>query len=87
MPRNMKGETEFGLPVLPSPAGEAIAADAVGAAKITGLTDADSIKTGKGNELSLSTTGHQLREIYATGEGEVGPGTVGKYSPIVKPKK
>jgi hypothetical protein len=77
MPRNLKNETEFGLPSpMPDPEGNAIPEGAFGpGVTITGLTDAEAIKTG-GDADSLSTVGTELRKIYATGDGGLlGPQT------------
>jgi len=75
MARDFRTESEFGLPVLPDPFGVPIPDDAVGAKRITGLTDAEAIKAGAGAEdgNQLFTNGAQLREIYAQGEGTLGP--------------
>ena len=75
MPRDLRSESEFGLPTLPDPFGEPIAEDAVGAAAIPGFTDSDAIKAGAGGTDALNnlTLGAELREIYARGEGTFGP--------------
>ena len=77
MARNLKTESEFGLPILPDPFGNPIAADATGAAAIPGFTDADAIKDGD-QSLSLYATGHSLREIYALPAGDFGERSTGK---------
>ena len=69
MPRNYRAETEFGLPVLPRPDGSAILEGVASKlTNVTALTDAEAIAN-DGNVGSLSTTGYELREIYAQGEG------------------
>lgn len=84
MPRNLRTESEFGLPRLPDPFGNPIAEGATGIAAITGMTDADAIKAG-GNDLSLHTVGHQLREIYATADDQFGTGPAApELNPVVK---
>lgn len=74
MARDMRNESEFGLPILPDPFGEEIPEGASGVAAIPGLSDADAIKAGAvGAEEPLRSMGSELREIYARGEGPIGP--------------
>jgi hypothetical protein len=92
MPRNIASESEFGLPSpMPDPFGNPIAEDAVGAAKITGLTDADAVKAGAGGDGSdlgsMSTMGAALRAIYATPDDTFGTGPAvleSTFAPVVK---
>lgn len=75
MARNFATESEFGLPVLPDPFGNAIPEGATGAAAITAITDADAIKAGAGSDgLAYTDIGlvGALREIYAHGDGSFG---------------
>lgn len=80
MARDMRGETEYGLPVLPDAKGNEIADGAKSPETITGLTDAQAIKDGAGGSLgnNLFTLGAELREIYAEGEG----GNLGPQTPL-----
>jgi hypothetical protein len=74
MARDLRNETEYGLPLLPDPFGAPIVEGATGVAAITGLSDADATKAGAvGAEEQLRSMGSELREIYATGEGPLGP--------------
>lgn len=75
MARNLKAESEFGLPVLPRPDGSDVPVGATGPEAITALTDADAIKA-DADTGTLYTLGAELRKIYAVGEGELGPGSV-----------
>ena len=76
MARNMRTETEFGLPILPAPDGSEIPAGVSGPAAITAFTDADSIKAGAAGQesgpLSIQQLSHEAREIYAQGDGFLG---------------
>lgn len=78
MVRDMRGESEFGLPVLPSPDGKPIPEGAQGIAAIPALTDAQAIADGAvGQEAgpvgSIQQLGHELRAIYAKDPDRVGP--------------
>ena len=80
MARDFRSETEFGLPVLPSPSGEPVPEGASGPAAITAFTDADSIKAGAAGQesgpISAAQLSHEARAIYAMGDGFLGPGVV-----------
>lgn len=88
MARNLKGETEFGLPspmpVL-GPDGKVATGSAIAAAVAAGglplLTDATAVAEGAVGQNASTVTeqqmGHELRAVYAKGEGSLGPGRVG----------
>lgn len=79
MVRDLRGESEFGLPVLPGIGLEGEPVEP--GAGLPALTDAQAIKDGAvGQEAgpvgSVTQLGYELREIYAKGEGTIGPGSV-----------
>jgi hypothetical protein len=69
MARNLKGETEFGLPILP------LLPDLDGnPSHIPALSDQDAVDAGAvGANSPLYSMGEELREIYALGDGPFGP--------------
>lgn len=81
MARNMRGESEFGLPIMSDPYGNPIPEGASGRAAITAAaTDATAIKNGaKGVDATiLGDIAQELREVYATDpDRPLGPAATG----------